>query len=108
MGNPAGRWKKYTSDALGHLSQVNEPNPGGGADFVTNYQYTLLDKVKLVTMPRVTGQGTVTQTRTFVYTGPLLTSVTQPENGTKQYFYNGDRLAYTIDAKNQPVSGLAR
>ena len=28
--DPAGKWKKYTSDALGHLVQVNEPNPAGG------------------------------------------------------------------------------
>ncbi len=101
--DPAGRWKRYTMNGLGHLTQVNEPNPAGGADYVTNYQYTLLDQMKLVTMPRATGQGTVTQTRTFVYTGPLLTSVTQPETGTKQYFYNSGRLAYTIDAKNQRV-----
>ncbi|MBY0505368.1 MAG: hypothetical protein K2X03_15750 [Bryobacteraceae bacterium] len=101
--DPAGRWKRYTMDSFNHLLQVNEPNPGGGADFVTTYQYTLLDQIKLVTMPRATGQGTVTQTRTFVYSGKLLTSSTQPETGTKQYFYNGQRVAYTVDAKGQRV-----
>ncbi|HEY7338162.1 MAG TPA: DUF2341 domain-containing protein, partial [Bryobacteraceae bacterium] len=28
--DPAGAWKKFTSDALGNLVQVNEPNPAGG------------------------------------------------------------------------------
>ena len=31
----AGKWKKYTSNALGQLTQVNEPNPAGGSDYVT-------------------------------------------------------------------------
>jgi hypothetical protein len=25
--DPAGKWKKFTMDAFGHLMQVNEPNP---------------------------------------------------------------------------------
>ena len=33
--DPEGHWKKYTSDAFGNVSQVNEPNPGGGMDYVT-------------------------------------------------------------------------
>ena len=86
-----------------HLTQVNEPNPAGGADYVTTYQYTILDQVKLVTMPRPTGLGTVTQTRTFTYTGLNLSTATQPEIGLKQYFYTGTRLDYTIDAKNQRI-----
>jgi len=31
--DPAGKWKKSTMDAQGNLVQVNEPRPGGGADF---------------------------------------------------------------------------
>ena len=30
----AGKWKKFTLDSLGNLAQVNEPNPGGGSDYV--------------------------------------------------------------------------
>jgi len=30
--DPVGKWKKYTSDAVGNLVQVTEPDPGGGAD----------------------------------------------------------------------------
>ena len=28
--DPAGNWKRYTSDALGNLVQVTEPNPAYG------------------------------------------------------------------------------
>ena len=38
----AGKWKKYTSDALGQLTQVNEPNPAGGSDYVTTHTYDTL------------------------------------------------------------------
>lgn len=39
--DPAGKWKKYTMNALGQLVQVNEPNPAGTgyADYVTTYAY---------------------------------------------------------------------
>jgi hypothetical protein len=33
--DPALKWKKCTSDALGNLSQVTEPDPGGGANHET-------------------------------------------------------------------------
>ena len=40
----AGKWKKYTMDALGELVQVNEPNPagggGGGGGSITLVQHT--------------------------------------------------------------------
>src|SRR5450432_1398142 len=28
----ASKWKLFTTDAAGNLTQVNEPNPAGGAD----------------------------------------------------------------------------
>jgi YD repeat-containing protein len=40
--DPAGKWKKYTMNALGNLTQVTEPRPGGG-EYTTSYTY---DKVK--------------------------------------------------------------
>ncbi len=37
--DPALKWKKYTTDALGNIVQVTEPDPGGGADVQTYYTY---------------------------------------------------------------------
>jgi YD repeat-containing protein len=43
-----------------------------------------------------------TQNRTFVYSGPDLVSVTNPENGTVSYTYNSAHQVLTrTDAKNQ-------
>ncbi len=95
-----GKWKKYTMDALGQLVQVNEPNPAGGADYVTTYAYDTLGHLTSVNMPRPSG----TQTRTFGYSGNYLTSATNPENGTVTYTYNSDKtLAMKADAKGQQV-----
>jgi YD repeat-containing protein len=81
----AGKWKKQTTDAMGNLVTVTEPNPAGGADHLTNYTYDVLNHLTGVSMPR---NGN-TQTRTFVYTGNNLTSETNPESGTKTYQYMG-------------------
>ncbi len=99
----AGKWKTYESDALGNLTKVTEPNPAGGANLETTYTYSEVNQLLNVSMPR----GGVTQTRTFVYsaTTQRLTTVTNPENGTTNHYYNGDgTLAYKIDAKNQKIS----
>lgn len=95
----AGKWKKYTSNVLGQLVQVNEPNPAGGSDYVTNYTYNSLGNLTGVSMPRPTG----TQTRTFVYNGNgQITSATNPESGTVTYAYNSDQtLLSKTDAKGQ-------
>ncbi|MEQ1948813.1 MAG: RHS repeat-associated core domain-containing protein [Bryobacteraceae bacterium] len=97
----AGKWKKYSSDAFGHLVQVNEPNPAGGADYVTSYTYDILDHLIGVSMPRASG----TQTRTFNYgtpPTPLLQSATNPESGTVSYTYDSNkRLSTVTDAKGQ-------
>ena len=37
--SPAGKWKKHEVDAAGNLIKVTEPNPAGGADFITTYTY---------------------------------------------------------------------
>ena len=78
--DPAGKWKTSTVDAYGNLILVTEPNPAGGT-FTTTYTYTPANQLTGVSMIR----GNVTQTRTFLYTGSDLTSVTNPENGTVTY-----------------------
>jgi len=77
---------------------VIEPNPAGGANFVTTYSYDGMNHLVGVTMTRPEG----TQTRSFVYTGPDLTSATNPENGSVSYTYNAAHQVTTrTDAKNQ-------
>ena len=96
----AGKWKKFTMDALGHLTQVTEPDPANPttSTYVTTYTYDLWDNLHTVTMPRPTG----TQTRTFTYSGPYLQSATNPENGTVSYTYNSNyKVATKTDAKGQ-------
>jgi len=98
--DPAGKWKKQTFGAAGNMIQVNEPNPAGGADYVTSYTYTILDRLSTVTMTRPTG----TQTHTFSYdpTTQRLSSETHPETGTTSYTYNGNgTVASKTDAKGQ-------
>jgi YD repeat-containing protein len=99
-------------DALGNLLQVTEPNPQYGqpdsssTNFQTTYTYDVEGHLTKVQMPRPGGSGTVTQTRTFNYnlTTGLLTSVTNPENGTVSYsYYPSGRVLSKIDAKNQKV-----
>src|SRR5258708_6445013 len=35
--DPPGKWKMSTTDALGNLVTVTEPDPAGGANLVTSY-----------------------------------------------------------------------
>ena len=100
--DPAGKLKVFTTDAVGNLTQVNEPNPAGGADFITNYTYDTFNRLITVSMPR----GGTTQTRSFSYsTGGQLLSATNPENGTVTNTYNADTtLAYKVDAKSQKIA----
>jgi RHS repeat-associated protein len=99
--DPAGKWKTVTSDALGNLVTVTEPDPASPPNgaITTSYTYDWMNHVSQVTMPR----GSTTQTRTFVYNDAgLLTSATNPENGTVLYYYNADNtLHYKHDAKGQ-------
>ncbi len=101
----AGKWKKYTMDAMGNVVQVEEPKPASDTvhqgNYFTYYAYDVLNHLKQVTMPR---RG-VTQTRTFNYGNPpgaYLLSATNPENGTVSYTYNANGMVATrTDAKNQ-------
>ena len=37
------KWKSYGgADALGNVTQVQEPDPAGGADWITYYTYDAL------------------------------------------------------------------
>src|ERR1700719_4182811 len=102
VSDPAGITKTFTIDALGNLTQVQEPDPALGT-VSTNYTYDILNHLIKVTMPR----GSNTQTRSFNYitgttVGIDLLSATNPENGTIAYTYNSDHTLHTkTDAKGQ-------
>jgi RHS repeat-associated protein len=100
--DPAGKWKKYTTDAMGNLTKVTEPNPAGGADLDTNYTYNLFNQLTQTSMTR----SSTTQTRTFTYdnTTQRLMSVNHPESGSVTYTYNSNgTVASKVDAKNQKM-----
>uniref|UniRef100_Q024R2 YD repeat protein n=1 Tax=Solibacter usitatus (strain Ellin6076) TaxID=234267 RepID=Q024R2_SOLUE len=95
--DPAGKWKTSVTDAMGNLIQVIEPDPAGGS-LTTTYTYDSADRLVQVSMPRSNG----TQTRTFGYTGTDMTAVTNPENGTVTYQYDGSHHVTTrTDALGQ-------
>jgi YD repeat-containing protein len=100
--DPAGRWKKQWTDGFGQLVRVTEPKPGGG-EYVSDYTYTALGKLKTVTMARDGYKNSVpaqyTQTRTFVYDGyGSLTQTIFPESGTATYTYANGRMETQTDA----------
>jgi len=104
--DPAGKWKKFTMDAFGNLTSVQEPDPSLGTVTAT-YTYDILNNLIQATIPR----GNNTQTRTFNYInatnnpGAFLFSATTPENGTVTYTYNTNAtLASKTDAKGQQFS----
>jgi YD repeat-containing protein len=107
VDDPAFIWKKFTRDAFGNLTQVQEPDPALGT-VTTTYTYDILNHLIGVSMPR----GSNTQTRTFNYTsgttvGIDLLSATNPENGTVTYTYNSDHTLHTkTDAKSQVFTYL--
>ena len=80
-----------------NLIQVTEPDPANPT-FITYYTYNPANQLTQTSMTR----GTVTQTRTFQWTGADLTSATNPENGTVTYTYDGaHHVTQRTDAKNQ-------
>jgi RHS repeat-associated protein len=111
--DPKGDWKRMEQDAIGNLVKVYEPRPGGGADYVTEYSYSVLGQLLKVRMerPSVLGNNpTVVQERLFTYnTKEQLVSETQPEHGTTSpgvttYAYNFDgSLQEKTDPKGQKV-----
>ena len=96
--DPAGKWKKQTTDAMGNLVMVTEPNPAGGADWTTSYTYNFLNQLTQVSMPR----SGYTQIRTFTWSGSNLASETTPEAGTVTYQYDASHhVTQRTDAKGQ-------
>jgi RHS repeat-associated protein len=92
----AGHWRRSTTDALGRLIEVDEPNsptatvnsngcPGTGEPiWVTTYSYDTLDNLVSVTQGGSHG-------RSFVYDSmKRLTSSTNPETGTTPVTYGYD------------------
>jgi len=114
--DPAGKWKKFTMDAFGNLTQVDETDPTLGA-VSTYYTYDILNHLTQVRMPR----GANTQYRTFDYTGgtstvgALLLSATNPETNNLPVSYtyntnkqlttrtdaNGNQFGYTYDSSGR-------
>jgi RHS repeat-associated protein len=102
--DPAGKWKQYTTDAFGELTQVVEQGPGTDANHLTTYSYDLVGHLIQVQMKRTVNGNLVTQNRTWVYdpTTQRLTSKISPEAGTVTYTYNTDGTVATVtDAKSQ-------
>jgi YD repeat-containing protein len=69
---------------------VNEPNPAGGSDYVTNYTYDMLDHLLQASLPLPVSGGTYTQVRTWTYSSSdqRLASQVQPETGSTSFAYN--------------------
>ena len=107
----AGRWRRSTTDGVGRLIEVDEPNsrtaqvnsngcPGTGDPiWVTTHTYDALDDLASVT------QGS-SRSRSFVYDSfKHLTSSTNPESGTVGYTYDADgNTIMKEDARNVTVT----
>ena len=99
----AGKWKTFTSDVFGDLITVTEPDPASntGGTVATNYTYNGASQLTQVSMPR----GSITQTRTFTWSGSDMASATNPENGTVSYTYDGNHhVTQRTDAKGQKTN----
>jgi RHS repeat-associated protein len=85
------RKRKSVTDGLGRLKEVYEDPTG--VNYLTSYEYNVLDNLKTVT------QGA--QTRTFTYDSlGRLSSATNPESGTVGYLYdNNGNLTRKTDAR---------
>ena len=102
--DPAGKWKRYETNAFGNLTWVEEPNPKptvwNPVVYGTQYLYTPTNKLTNAT----TARDNVAQVRTWTYDylTQRLMSVTTPESGTVSYVYDSyGRLYSKTDAKNQ-------
>ena len=112
----ASQWGRFLSPDPTHTPVVGPPTPSTypvtsapTGTLLTTYTYDQFNHLTQVSMPRTTGYGLVTQTRTFVYASTTystltlpavwLTSATNPESGTTSYTYNADgTLASKKDA----------
>jgi RHS repeat-associated protein len=83
------------------VTQVDQPNPAGGANLVSTTTYDVVGHVVQTQQIR----GAVTQNRTATYNAlGQLSASASPEKGAMTFAYNANyTLDYKIDAKNQKI-----
>jgi YD repeat-containing protein len=84
----AGNIRKQTTNALGQLKTVEEPDPDSSGYLATNYSYYVFGPLYQVT------QGSQTRTFNHNWLG-WLTSEAHPETGTTDYTHYADGLLET-------------
>jgi RHS repeat-associated protein len=86
---------------MGEVTQVDQPNPAGGANLVSTTTYDVVGHVVQTQQIR----GAVTQNRTATYNAlGQLSASASPEKGAMTFAYNANyTLDYKIDAKNQKI-----
>ena len=102
--------KQQTTDVLGRLTKVMEPNPSSGAlALETDYGYDPLGNLLSVNQKGNAGAGDTPRTRSFVYDSlSRLTSSTNPEAGTITYAYDANsNLTQRTSPLPNPGSGSA-
>lgn len=115
-----GNHWQQTSDAFGRLADVLEPDGvamSRSPAIETDYQYDVLNNLKSVAQPGVSGRDASRGSRTFSYDSlSRLYSATNPESGTIGYVYDangnvatrtdarGVVTSYTYDPLNRIVS----
>ncbi len=106
-----GHWRRSTTDALGRLIEVDEPNSltatvnsngcrgTGEPIWVTSYSYDVVDNLLGVTQDG-------SRQRSFIYDSlSSLTSSTNPEAGTVLYTYDSEEKVQTKkDARNITIT----
>jgi hypothetical protein len=60
--DPAGKWGKTTANAMGAVTQVDQPNPAGGANLVSTTTYDLVGHV--IQTQQIRGAVTLNRTAT--------------------------------------------
>jgi RHS repeat-associated protein len=97
-----GRKRQSTTDALGRLTQVVEPNPSSGSltsgSYPTYYSYDALGNLTYVNQ---VGDGSAPRARSFSYDSlSRLLSAYNPESGSTSYSYDADsNLINKTDAR---------
>jgi RHS repeat-associated protein len=98
----AGRKSQSWVDGFGRTIESDEPDSNNNLTLATCYQYNLQDQVTQIV------QGSQTRTRAYDSV-PRITSSTDPESGTTQFFYltssliqcsgNTNNICYQTDAR---------
>ncbi len=102
----AGKKRKSETDALGRLTRVWEPDPGGSLIYETAYQYDALDNLTRVDQKGNDPNSANWRTRTFTYNSlSQLVSATNPESGSASYSYDSDgNLVSKTDARGISIT----